>query len=123
MSRWIIALSEVAPAFQPFNLRLGIPINDVCFVILKIPGDDDQNVSFPYPDFFLDFSLYSSHPGDSVYTLHPDVVGTHHQFCKREYLPVSFIRKTNPDDFIRLPGVPLKSKILRYLTSEIDFPV
>lgn len=94
--------SQIPVPPQPLHLRTGIPVNDIAFVILEAPGDDDEDVPFTDPDLLLDLALDSPQPGDPVKALHPDVVGPHHQFGLGKHLPVPLLGKTDPDDFAGL---------------------
>ena len=97
-------VSQIPGPAEPLHLGPGIAVDDVALVVLETPGDDDEDVPFAYPDTLLDLALDAAHPGDPVATLHPDVVGPHHQFGNRKYLTVSLLGEPDPDN---LPGLIL----------------
>ena len=76
---------------QPFDLGLGVPVDNITFIVLEGPWHDDEDVTLADPDFFLDLSLDPAHAGDPVITFHPDVVGTHHQFGDCKQFTVAFL--------------------------------
>ena len=92
--------SKIIIAPEPFDLWPGVPVYDIAFFILEIPGNDDEDIPFTDPDFLFDLSLDSSHPGHTIETADPDMVCTHHQFSVAEHFPVSFLGKFYPDDLI-----------------------
>ena len=72
-----------------------VTVDDIALVILKTPGSHNQGISLPYPDPLLDLPLDPAHPGDSIRTSDPDMVGPHHQFCHGELLPVPPLRQAD----------------------------
>lgn len=95
-------ISQIPVPPQPFHLGAGVAVDDIALVVLKTPGDHDQDVPLPDPDLLLDLSLDPSHPGDSVITFHPDVVRAHHQLGLGEHLAIALLRKPYPDDLPEL---------------------
>ena len=93
------ALQEIIPS-QPLHLWAGIPVHDIAFLVLEVPGNDNQDVPLADPDFLLDLSLDPAHPGNTVKTAYADVVCSHHQFGIAEDLPVPFLGEFDPDDLI-----------------------
>jgi hypothetical protein len=93
-------ISQIIIAPETFDLRAGIPVNDIAFFILEVPRDNNEDVSFADPDFLFYFSLDSPHPRYAVKTADTDMVCTHHQFSAPEHLPVSFLGQLYPDDLI-----------------------
>lgn len=89
---------------KPLHLGPGVAVDDIALVVLKAPGDHDENIPLTDPDSFLDLALDPSHPGDTIVALDPDVVCTHHQLGLGKHLPVSLLGKADPDD---LPGLVL----------------
>ena len=92
--------SQIIIATEPFDLRSGIPVNDIAFFILEVPRDNNENVSFTDPDFLFYFSLDPPHSRYAIKTSDAYMVCTHHQFSAPEHLPVSFLGQLYPDDFI-----------------------
>src|SRR5208337_2677407 len=84
----------------PFDLRAGIPVHDIAFLVLEVPRDHNEDVPFPDPDFLLDFSLDPAHPCHTVETADPDMVCTHHKFGTPEHFPIAFLGQFDPDDLI-----------------------
>jgi hypothetical protein len=39
--------SEIIIPAKPFNLWPGVTVNNIAFLILKIPRDHNENISFP----------------------------------------------------------------------------
>jgi hypothetical protein len=93
-------ISQILITPEPLDLRAGITVNDITFFVLKIPGNDNEDIPFTDPDFLFDLSLDSPHPGHAIETTDPDMVCTHHQFSIPEYFPVAFLGELNPDDLI-----------------------
>jgi hypothetical protein len=83
--------SKIIVPAEPFDLRTGIPVDDIALLVLEIPRDDDQDITFTDPDFLFDLPFDPSHPGDTIKTPDADMVGTHHQFGTPEHLTVTFL--------------------------------
>ena len=83
--------SEIIIAPEPFNLRTCIPVDDIAFLILEVPGNDNEDVSFTDPDFLFDLSLDPPHPCHAIKTADTDMICTHHQVSTPKHLPVSFL--------------------------------
>ena len=83
--------SEIIIPPEPLDLRAGIPVDDIAFLILEIPRDDDKDITLPDPDFLFDLPFDPPHPGHAIETPDADVVGTHHQFGTPEHLTVAFL--------------------------------
>jgi len=99
--------SEIFIPPQPFDLRAGIPVDDIAFLVLEAPRHDDEDVSFPDPDLLLDLALDTTEPCNAVETLDLDVICTHHQFSTPEHLAVTFLREPNSDDLVARSAVLL----------------
>jgi hypothetical protein len=97
-------LSEILIPPQPLDLRPCVAVYDIAFFVLEIPWDDDEDVSFPDPDFLLYFSLDPSHTGYTVETADTDMVGPHHQFGASKDLAVSFLGQLYPDYLVSRGG-------------------
>jgi hypothetical protein len=95
-----LPVSKVLITPEPLDLRAGITINDITFFVLKIPGNDNQDIAFTNPDFLFNLSLDSPHPGHAIETTDTDVICTHHQFSIAEYFPVPLLGQLYPDDLI-----------------------
>ena len=93
-------LSEIIIAPEPFDLRAGIPVDDITFFILEIPRNYNKDIPFADPDFLFYLSLDSPHPCHTIKTADTDMVCPHHKFGIPEHLPVSFLGQLNPDDLI-----------------------
>ena len=100
MQKRIWYFSKILIAPEPFDLGAGIPINDIAFFILEIPGYDNEDVPFADPDLLFYLTFDSPHPGYAIITANTDMVRTHHEFCDPEHLPVPFLREFYPDDLI-----------------------
>ena len=96
--------SEIIIAPEPFDLRAGVPVNDIAFLVLECPRDDDENVPLADPDFLLYLSLDPAHPGYPVKAADPDMICAHHEFGTAEHLAVPFLGKLDPDDLIARRG-------------------
>jgi hypothetical protein len=92
--------SKIIIAPEPFDLWSGVTIDNIAFFILEIPGNDNEDIPFAYPDFLFDLSLDSPHPGHTIVTSDPDMVCTHHQFSGTEHFPVSFLGQFYPYNLI-----------------------
>ena len=92
--------SEVLIPSEPLHLRPGVPVDDITFLVLEVPRDDNKDIPFPDPDFLFYFSLDPAHPCHTVKTADPDMVCTHHKFSAPEYFPVAFLGQFYPDDLI-----------------------
>ena len=99
MCRVLTKLEIIIPP-EPLNLRAGIAIYNIAFLILECPGDNDQNIPFPYPDLLFYLPLDPAHPGHPVKAPDPDMVCAHHQIGTPEHLAVSFLGQLYPDDLI-----------------------
>jgi hypothetical protein len=95
-----LPVSKVFITPEPLDLRAGITINDITFFVLKIPGNNNQDIAFTNPDFLFNLSLDSPHPGHAIETTDTDVICTHHQFSIAEYFPVPLLGQLYPDDLI-----------------------
>ena len=95
-----VFFSQILIAPEPLDLRAGVPVNNIAFFILEVPGDDNENIPFADPDFLFYLPLDSPHPRHAIKTADTDMVCTHHQFCNPEHLPVSFLGQLYPDDLI-----------------------
>jgi len=91
---------EIIIAPEPFDLWAGVPVDDIAFFILEVPGNDNKNVSFADPDFLFYFSLDPPHSCYAIETADTNMVCTHHQFSEPEYLPVALLGQFHPDDLI-----------------------
>ncbi len=96
----LVFFSEILIAPEPFDLRAGVPVNNIAFFILEVPGNDNENVPFADPDLLFYLPLDSPHPRHAVITADTDMVCTHHEFCNPEHLPVPFLGEFYPDDLI-----------------------
>jgi hypothetical protein len=76
---------------EPFDLRAGIPVDNIALFILEVPWDDNENITLTDPDFLFYLPFNPSHPGDTIKTPDADMVGTHHQFGTSEHLAVAFL--------------------------------
>jgi hypothetical protein len=85
---------------KPFDLRSGVTVNDIAFVILEIPRDDDQDIPFTDPDFLFDLPLGQSHAGHTVKTPDTDMVCVHHQLGAPELFTVWVSGQSYPDDLV-----------------------
>ena len=93
-------LSEIIIAPEPFDLRAGIPVDDITFFILEIPRNYNKDIPFTDPDFLFYLSLDSAHPGHTIETADTNMVCAHHQFSVSEHFPVTFLGKFYPDYLI-----------------------
>jgi hypothetical protein len=91
---------EVLIPAQPLDLRPGVAVDNIAFVILEVSGEDNKDVAFPDPDFFLNLALDPAHPGDAIKASDPDVVCAHHEFGAPELFAVSVLGKSDPDDLV-----------------------
>jgi hypothetical protein len=48
---------EIFVAAKPVYLRGSVSINNIAFIILEIPGNNDKDIAFTNPNPFLDFTL------------------------------------------------------------------
>ena len=83
---------------EPVYLRLDVPVDDIALLVLETPGDDDQEVTFAYPEPLLDLTLDPSRARDTVLAADADVVCPEHQVGPGEYLPVSLLRQSYAND-------------------------
>ena len=95
-----VTRSQVIIPSEPLHLRTGIPVDDIALLVLEVPRDDNKDIPFPDPDFLFDLSLDPAHPRYAIEAADADMVCPHHQFSTTEYLPVPFLGKSDPDDFI-----------------------
>ena len=93
-------LSEIIIPPEPLYLRTGIPVDNIAFLVLEIPRDDNKDVTLADPYFLFYLPLDPAHPCHTVETANPDMVGTHHQFGTPEHLPVALLGQFHPDDLI-----------------------
>jgi len=96
--------SEIVIAPEPFDLRSGIPVDNITLFILEIPGDDNKDIPFADPDFLLDLSLDPAKARDAIKTLDADMVCSHHEFGTAKHFAVPFLGQLHPDDFIARGG-------------------
>lgn len=59
---------------KPVYLRSGITINDITFIVLEIPRNDDKYIAFTDPNPFLDFTFYSSKTCNTIRATDSDVI-------------------------------------------------
>jgi len=59
---------------KPVHLRTGVAIDNITFVILEIPWNNNQNVSFTDPNPFLNLAFNSAKAGYTVRTTDSDVI-------------------------------------------------
>ena len=88
---------QVVVLHKPLDLRLCISVNNVSLVVLELPRNDNEDITFANPDSFLDLTLDSAHTGNSVIASHTDVIGAEHQISGRKLLSVLFVRKSDAD--------------------------
>ena len=72
--------SEIIVLPQPVSLGWQVPVQDIAFLVLETPGDNDQDVAFADPCPLLDLALDPAHPLDTVVAPDADMVCAHHQF-------------------------------------------
>ena len=96
----LLIKSEVIIPPEPLDLRAGIPVNDIAFLVLERPGDHDQDVPLADPDLLFYFPLDPAHPGHTVKAADPDMVCAHHEFGTPEHLTVPFLGQLHPDDLV-----------------------
>lgn len=48
---------EIFVGAKPVYLWSCVSINDIAFIILEIPGNNDQDITFTNPNPLLDFTL------------------------------------------------------------------
>lgn len=96
---------------EPVHLRSGVPVDDVALIVLKRPGDDDQDVTLADPDLLLDLALDPPSPGHPVLPPNADMVGSHHHLGSSKDLTIPFLRQPGPDDLLTFSrgGEPLRS--------------
>jgi hypothetical protein len=92
--------SEIIIPPEPLHLRTGIPVHDIAFLILEVPGNYNQDIPFPDPDFLFYLSLDPAHPCNAIVTADADMVCPHHQFSRTKHLPVPFLGEFHPDNLI-----------------------
>jgi hypothetical protein len=109
---------QVPVPSEPFDLGAGVPVDDIAFIVLEAPGDDDEDVALANPDLLLDLSLDPAHPGDPVVTFHPDVIGAHHQFGDRKHFPVPLLGNSYPYDLFR--GI-IRFSFGQYINSFVSY--
>ena len=80
MRKKVMYFSKILITPEPLDLRAGIPVNDITFFVLEVPGNDNKDIPFTDPDFLFDLPLDSPHPGHAIETTDPDMICTHHQF-------------------------------------------
>ena len=83
---------------QPVGLRLEVPVDDIAFLILDTPGNDNDGIAFAYPLSLLYLSLDPAHAGDAINTLDTDVICPHHCFGTGKLLVVPFFGQTYTAD-------------------------
>lgn len=84
-------LVEIVVLLKPVYLRPDITVDDITLLVLKTPGDDDQEVTFAYPEPLFDLAFNPSGARDAVFAADTDVVCPEHQVGPGEYLPVSLL--------------------------------
>ncbi len=89
----------MAVALQPFHLGPGIPVKNITLFVLETPRDDDQEVSLPDPEAFLDLPLDPSQPGNPVRAADRDMIGPEHRFRTGELFLVSLLWQPYADNF------------------------
>ena len=62
----VVMCSEIFVCAKPVYLRGSVAVDDVAFVVLEIPRDNNENVAFADPDPFLNLSLNPAKTGDTV---------------------------------------------------------
>jgi hypothetical protein len=84
-------VEEIAP-FEPIYLCPDISVDDIAFLVLETPGNDDEEVPFTYPETFPDLALDPPDACYAVLTTDPYVVCPKHQISPGKHLPVSLLR-------------------------------
>lgn len=84
---------------QPFNLWPGIPVENIAFIVLEAPGDNDKEIPLPDPQAFLDLAPDPSQPGYPVRAADRDMTGPEHRFCTGKLFLVSLSRQPYADNF------------------------
>jgi len=90
--------SDVPVLPQPVGLRLEVPVDDIAFLILDAPGNDNDGIAFAYPLSLLYLALDPAHAGNTVNTLDADMICPHHCFGTGKLLIVPFFRQPYPAD-------------------------
>jgi hypothetical protein len=92
--------SEIIIPPQPFDLRPGIPVDNITLFILEIPGDDNEDISLADPDFLFDLPFDPAKARDTIKTFDTDMVCSHHELGTAEHLTVPFLGQFYPDNFV-----------------------
>lgn len=65
---------QVIVLAQPVRLRGQVAVEDIAFLVLEAPRDDDQDIALADPGAFLDLALDPAQPVDAVVAFHADMV-------------------------------------------------
>lgn len=90
--------SEVIVLPQPVCLGWQVPVQDIAFLVLEAPRDNDQDVALADPCTLLDLSLDTAHPLYAVVAPDTDMVCTHHQFGHGELFVQFLFREPDADN-------------------------
>lgn len=91
-------LCEIIILPQPVGLRGQVPVEDIAFLVLETPRDNDKDVAFADPGPLLDLSLDPAHPLDTIVTADADMVCTHHELSARKLFAEFLLGKPYTDD-------------------------
>lgn len=107
------AVQEAFP-LQPAYLGAGVSPGHVAFLVLDLPGHDDDHVAFPDPDALLHFTSYTAHPGDAIDAAHHDAAGAEHADHGAQHFSLFFIGRADPGyglAFARMTRIVLSIQI------------
>ncbi len=85
-------LAEIVVLLEPVYLGPDVAVDNIAFLVLETPGNDDQEIAFAYPESLLDLAFDAPCACDAVLAADTDVVCPEHQVSPGKYLPVSVLR-------------------------------
>jgi hypothetical protein len=84
-------LAEIVVLLEPVYLGFDVPVDDIALLILETPGDDDQEVTFTYPEPLLNLAFDPSRARDTILATDTDMVCPEHQVGTGEDLTVPLL--------------------------------
>jgi hypothetical protein len=92
---------EIPVSLKPFSLGSDVPVEDIAFLVLETPGNDEQEITlaYPHPFFYLPFNAAGS--GHSVKTADSYMICSEHQIGPPKYLIIPLFWQPNSDYFFR----------------------
>jgi hypothetical protein len=107
-------------ALQPVHLWARVSPDNICFIILDFPGNDNNHVTLSDPDPLLHLARYATHPGNAVDASHTNAIGSKQAFHMTEYFSILFAGETDSGNYSSF-FFPATTSIIQLITSNNNY--